>query len=67
MDTNQFVFMVLGNRTVGRMNINLTDISMEYLKNFGFEKVRIAQGEREHKKFCITLWTSLIIQGLSLR
>lgn len=48
--TNQFIVMTLGNRTVDRINIDLTDISMKCLENFGFKKVQIAQREILNKR-----------------
>lgn len=48
--TNQFIVMTLGNRTVDRININLTEISMKYLENFGFDKIQLAQREILNKR-----------------
>lgn len=48
--TNQFIVMTLGNRTVDRINIELTDISMQYLEHFGFERIQVAQREILNKR-----------------
>lgn len=37
--TNDFIVLTLGNRTVDRVKISLTDISVDYLRSFGFELV----------------------------
>lgn len=48
--TKQYIVMTLGNRTVNNVNINLTKITMQYLEQMGFCKVKIAQREILNKR-----------------
>jgi len=48
--TKQYIVMTLGNRTVNNVNINLTQITMQYLEQMGYQKVKIAQREILNKR-----------------
>ena len=48
--TNKYIVMTLGNRTVSGVNINLTQITMQYLENNKFTNVKIAQREILNKR-----------------
>ena len=43
--TNKFIVLTLGNRTVDRTKINLTDITKQYLESKGFKNIEFAERE----------------------
>lgn len=43
--TNKYIVLTLGNRTVDRTKINLTDITKQYLENKGFRNIKLAERE----------------------
>ena len=43
--TDKYIIMTLGNRTVDNININLTDITMQFLKKRGFKNIKYSNRE----------------------
>lgn len=43
--TNKFIVLTLGNRTVDRVKIDLTDITQKYIESKGFKNIEFAERE----------------------
>ena len=48
--TNNYIVLTLGNRTVDRVNIDLTKITLNYLERKGFENKQILEREIPQKR-----------------
>ncbi len=48
--TDKFIVLTLGNRTVDRVKINLTDITQKYIESRGFENIEFAEREIPKKR-----------------
>lgn len=48
--TNKYIVMTLGNRTVDGVNINLTEITKNYLQNMGFINLKTLQRDIPNKR-----------------
>lgn len=48
--TDKFIVLTLGNRTVGRIKINLTEITQQYLESREFKNIEFAEREIPNKR-----------------
>lgn len=48
--TEKYIVMTLGNRTVDRININLTDITVQYMEKYNFANKQLLEREIPNKR-----------------